>query len=72
MQFFGDGEPGGTAMKLYPVVDELLHPVLRVAMPQTPRLVAPSADLRADARDPRRTSQRAVGSPVFVARYVPR
>ena len=35
-------------------------------------LLAPSEDPRTDARDPRWTSQRAVGSAAFVARYVPR
>jgi|GEM_PF-5891928 len=35
-------------------------------------LLAPSADPRADARDPRWTTQRAAGSLAFVARYVPR
>ena len=34
-------------------------------------LLAPSEDPRADARDSRWSSQRAVGSPTFVARYVP-
>ena len=55
-------------MKLYPVVDDLLHPVLRVAMHRAPRLLAPSADPRADARDPRWSTQRAVGSPAFLER----
>jgi putative transposase len=32
-------------------------------------LLAPTADPRADARDPRWTTHRAVGSPSFMARY---
>jgi hypothetical protein len=36
-------------MKVYPVVDDLLRPVFRVAMLRAPRLVAPSADLQSDA-----------------------
>ncbi len=46
-------------MKPYPLAEELLRPVLRVAMP------------RADARDPRWTTQRAVRSAAFPARYLP-
>lgn len=34
--------------------------------------LAPSTDPRAEARDPRWTTQRAIGSPAFVARYVRR
>jgi hypothetical protein len=39
---------------------------------QSRALLAPSGDPRADMRDPRWTSQRAVGSHAFVARYTPR
>ncbi|HSB73720.1 MAG TPA: hypothetical protein VLT62_30705 [Candidatus Methylomirabilis sp.] len=35
-------------------------------------LLAPSEDPRADARDPRWSTQRAVGSPPFMAPYLPR
>jgi hypothetical protein len=49
-------------MKPYPLVGELLAPVLRVAMTRDPRL---------DSRDPRGTTQRAVGSPAFLARCFP-
>ena len=35
-------------------------------------LLAPSPDPAADARDPRWSTQRAVGSAAFVARYIPR
>lgn len=35
-------------------------------------LLAPTADPLAEARDPRWTTQRAVGSPAFMAPYVPR
>ena len=34
-------------------------------------LLAPSADPQADARDPRWTTQRAMGSPAFPAPYAP-
>ncbi len=47
-------------MKPYPLVDELLRPILRVARPRT------------DARDPCWTTQRAVGTAAFLARYLPR
>jgi len=43
-----------------------------VRQPQYRRLLVPSADPRADGRDPCWTTQRAVGSPAFVAPYVPR
>jgi len=49
-----------------------LSPYAKVRQRQYRTLVAPSHDPQADARDPRWTSQRAVGSPAFVARYVPR
>ena len=48
-----------------------LSPCPKVRQRQYRALLAPSADPRTDARDPRWT-QRAVGSPTFVARYVPR
>jgi len=44
----------------------------KVRQRQYRALLAPSADPRADAREPRWSTQRAVGSPSFVARYVPR
>jgi hypothetical protein len=46
-------------MKPYPLAEEFLRPVLRVAMH------------RADARDPRWTTECAVGSAAFLARYLP-
>lgn len=46
-------------MKPYPPVHDLLRAILRVAMPW------------ADARDPGWTTQRAVGSAAFLARYLP-
>ncbi len=42
----------------------------RVRQRQYRLLLAPSADPRTDARDPRWSTHRAVGSPAFVARYV--
>ncbi len=39
---------------------------------QSRTLLAPSTDPQADARDARWTTQRAVGSPAFMAPYVPR
>jgi putative transposase len=47
-----------------------LYPKVRQRHYRT--LVAPSADAVADGRDRRWTTQRAVGSPAFVARYAPR
>ncbi len=49
-----------------------LSPYPKIRQRQYRALLAPSVDPRADARDPRWTTQRAVGSPAFVARYVPR
>jgi hypothetical protein len=49
-------------VKPYPLVDEIIRPVLRVGMPRAPRLNAPEGTW---------TTQRAVGSPAFVAPYVP-
>ena len=46
-------------MKPYPLANDLLRPLLQVAMP------------RADARDPRGIRQRAVGSAEFLTRYPP-
>ena len=45
-------------MEPYPLLDDLLRPIFRVAMP------------RPDARDPRWTTQRAVGSAAFLVRYL--
>ena len=88
-------------MKPYPVVEDLVCPVLPVGMPHAPRVVAqsetihvvarcntrecyfttaedfdllraPTADPQAEARDARWTTQRAAGSPAFMAPYVPR
>ncbi len=49
-----------------------LSPYAKVRQRQYRTLLAPSDDPRADARDLRWTTQRAIGSPAFVARYVPR
>jgi putative transposase len=49
-----------------------LSPYARVRQRQYRTLLAPSADPQADARDPRWTTQRAVGSPAFMAPSVPR
>ena len=143
--FLGGRVSGGAIVKKYPLGEDLLRPVPRVAMPRAPRLhvlphfvrnlstggtmhvvarcnnrefsfstaddfalllvhlrelvwtyevtvyaylglsrsatvrqrqyrtlLAPNEDPRADARDPRWTTQRAVGSPAFMAPYVPR
>ena len=92
---------GEDTVKPYPLVEDLVGPVLRVRMPRAPRVVspggnghvvarcnnrefafttaedftlllAPSADPHADARDPRWTAQRAIGSSAFMAPCVPR
>jgi putative transposase len=47
-----------------------LSPYPKVRQRQYRTFLLPSAEPQADARDPRWTSQRAVGSPAFVARYV--
>ena len=44
----------------------------KVRQRQYRTLLAPSTDPRAEARDPRWTTQRAIGSPAFVSQYVPR
>ena len=49
-----------------------LSPYAQVRQRQYRTLLAPSEDPQADARDPRWTTQRAVGSPTFMAPYVPR
>ncbi len=49
-----------------------LSPYAKVRQRRYRTLLAPSNDPGADARDPRWTAQRAVGSPAFVAQYVPR
>jgi putative transposase len=49
-----------------------LSPYARVRQRQYRTLLAPSDDPQADARDPRWSTQRAVGSPPFMAPYVPR
>jgi len=49
-----------------------LSPYPKVRQRQYQALLAPSADLRADARDPRWSTQRAVGSPAFLERHIPR
>ncbi len=46
-----------------------LSPYAKVRRRHYRHLLAPSGDPVADARDPRWTTQRAVGGPVFVARY---
>ena len=47
-----------------------LSPSAKVRQRHYQTLLTPSADSRADAREPRWSSQRAVGSPTFVSRYV--
>jgi putative transposase len=49
-----------------------LSPYARVRQRQYRTLLAPSADPRADVRDPRWSTQRAVGSPSFMTPYLPR
>jgi len=62
-QLLAIGAPGRDAVKPYPLVDDLAHPVLRVGMPRAPRLIAPEWS---------RSSQRAVGNPAFLERRLPR
>jgi putative transposase len=49
-----------------------LSPYAKVRQRQYRTLLAPTADPQAEARDPRWTTQRAMGSPAFMAPYVPR
>ena len=49
-----------------------LSPYAKVRQRQYRTLLAPSEDPRADARDPRWTTQRAVGSPALMGPYVRR
>ena len=49
-----------------------LSPYVKVRQRQYRALIRPAADPVADERDPRWTTHRAVGSPAFVAQYVPR
>ena len=49
-----------------------LSPYAKVRQRQYRALLAPSADPQADARDARWTTRRAVGSPAFMAPYLPR
>ena len=49
-----------------------LSPYAKVRQRQYRTLLAPSEDPRANARDPRWTTQRAVGSPAFMGPYVRR
>jgi putative transposase len=49
-----------------------LSPYGKVRRRHYATLLVPSEDPRADARDPRWSTQRAVGSPTFMAPYVPR
>lgn len=49
-----------------------LSPYAKVRQRQYRTLLAPAADPRADTRDARWTTQRAVGSPAFMAPYAPR
>jgi putative transposase len=49
-----------------------LSPSATVQQRQYRTLLAPSADPRADARDPRWSTQRAVGSVPFLTRHLPR
>jgi hypothetical protein len=56
-------------VKPYPLVDEIIRPVLRVGMPRAPRLNAPGGTVHVAARW---SSQRAVGGPAFLERHLPR
>jgi hypothetical protein len=56
-------------VKPYPLIDEIIRPLLRVGMPRAPRLNAPGGTVHVVAHW---STQRAVGSPAFVAPYVPR
>jgi hypothetical protein len=59
-------------VKPYPLVDDLLlRPYPKVRHRQYRTLLLPSPDPRLDARDPRWSSQRAVGSAAFLTRYLP-
>ena len=49
-----------------------LSPYAKVRQRRYRTLLAPAVDPRADARDARWTTQRAVGSPAFMAPYAPR
>jgi putative transposase len=49
-----------------------LSPYAKVRQRQYRTLLAPSEDPQADGRDPRWTTQRAIGSPAFMAPYVPK
>jgi hypothetical protein len=49
-----------------------LRPYAEIHSRQYRTFLPPSEDPQADARDPRWTTQRAVGSPAFMAPYVPR
>ncbi len=49
-----------------------LSPYPKIRQRQYRALLAPSPDPTADARDPRWSTQRAVGTTAFVARYTPR
>jgi len=44
------GAPGRDAVKPYPLVDEIIRPVLRVGMPRALRLNAPGGTTHAVAR----------------------
>jgi len=50
----------------------VLSPYSKVRQRQYRTLLAPSADPQTDAPDARWTTQRAIGSPAFMAPYVPR
>jgi hypothetical protein len=56
-------------VKPYPLVDDLVGPVLRVGMPRAARSMALRARVQLVARW---RIQRAVGSPSLMAPYVPR
>lgn len=49
-RFLAVGAPGGCVLKPYPQVEDLLRPVLRVAMPRAPRLYAPGGTVDVVAR----------------------
>ncbi len=49
-RFLAVGAPGGCVLKPYQQVEDLLRPVLRVAMPRAPRLCVPGRTVHVVAR----------------------
>ncbi len=50
-QFLAIGGSGEDAVKLYPLVEDLLRPVLHVGMPHAPRVVASGGTMHVVARN---------------------